>query len=54
MAEEDKMQKLGIKYDETLIQKYKDIDDSRIGKNNDTCMVCFCEFELYILIYFLF
>jgi len=41
----NKMHLLGIEYDPKLIQKHSDIDDACPPKNENTCKICYCEFE---------
>ena len=37
--------KIGIQYDQKLIQKHPEINDSTKEKNNNMCMVMYCDFE---------
>ena len=46
MTDEDKY-KMGILFDEKLVKKYPDINDSRADKNENTCKVLYCEFDPY-------
>ena len=41
----NKMHLLGIEYDEKLVEKHPDINDTRPAKNENTCKICYCEFE---------
>ena len=43
--QEELKYKIGIEYDKSLIKKYPEIDDSIAAKNNNMCMVMYCEFE---------
>ena len=36
---------IGISYDKSLIVKYPEIDNSTAGKNDNTCPVCYSEFD---------
>ena len=36
---------IGLEYDTSLKNKYPEIDDTTAEKNDNTCQVCFCEFD---------
>ena len=37
--------KIGIVFDEKLVEKYPEIHNSRSDKNEGQCGICFCGFE---------
>lgn len=38
--------KIGLKFDQTLVIKYPDIVASLPSKNNNTCSICFTDFDI--------
>lgn len=39
------MYKIGLKFDPSISKKHPEVSDSLSTKNNNTCLVCYCEFE---------
>mgnify|MGYP006091884259 CR=1 FL=1 len=37
--------KIGLEFDPSIKVKYPEVSDSLSSKNNNTCLICYCEFE---------
>lgn len=49
--QEELMYKIGIKFDPSIKKKYPEVSDSLASKNNNMCLVTYCEFEIGDFLY---
>ena len=44
---EEVSHEIGLQFNQNLVKKYPDINDSCADKNGNTCSICYCEFNKY-------